>query len=161
MKVLAKYEVRMKTSIGELTLRFDTTQDLQESLASLDTNAVVSSVTDKLGNILVTEPRRPKAGAETLYQFTPRGKVELNKIPSSPVYAIGLLLYAYDPEPVHPDEIFRATGARVGTYIANATYKKFFDKTPDGKVLPTHLGRLWVQNEVLSKVSSITTERTQ
>ena len=55
-------------------------------------------------------------------------------------------------EPVEAEEIFRATGARVATYIANLVYKKYFGKMEDGRIQLTHPGRVWIQDEVLPKL---------
>jgi hypothetical protein len=149
---LAKYETRIKTIFGELVVHFDKIDEFRESITSLDADALTSIVNDKLGNLIVLEPRKAKPGSEFAYRFTPQGKVELVKVPSALPLTIGLLLYAYDPEPVEAEEIFRATGTRVATYIANLSYKKYFGKAEDGKILLTHAGRVWIQDEVLPKL---------
>ncbi len=139
----------MKTRIGELTLHFDKVEELQATIGTLEIDAVGRAIVDKLGDMIVSEPREPKLGAEFAYKFTPQGKVELNRVPSSAPTAIGLLLYAYDPEPVDSEEVFRATGVKSANYVTQIGYKKYFDKTPDGKLILTHPGRIWVQDEVL------------
>jgi hypothetical protein len=149
---LPKYETRIKTTFGELIVHFDTIDQFREGLGSLDTDALSSTVNDRLGNLIVLEPRKAKPGAEFAYRFTPQGKVELVKVPSSAPMSIGLVLFAYDPEPVSAEEVFRAAGAKPVSYISQIDYRKFFDKTPEGKLLLTHPGRLWVQNEVLPKL---------
>ncbi len=159
MICLAKYETRIKTTFGELVVHFDNIEQFRENINSLDTDAVTSIVNDKLGNLIVLEPRKAKPGAEFAYRFTSQGKVELVKIPSSAPMSIGLVLFAYDPEPVSPDEVFRASGSKPVSYVSHIDYKKFFDKTADGKLLLSQPGRLWVQNEVLPKLASTPANR--
>ena len=154
--ISAKYEARIKTVFGELILHFDTIEQFRENLSSLDIEGLRSTVNEKLGNLVILEPRKAKPGAEFAYRFTSQGKVELIKIPNSAPMSIGLVLYAYDPEPVLPDEVFRASGAKPVSYISQIDYRKYFDKTPDGRLLLTHPGRLWVQNEVLTKLAANT-----
>lgn len=153
---MAKYELRTKTKFGEIVFHFDSTDEAQQNLANLDLAALEKSAAEKLGAFIVTQPRQPKQSAEFAYKFTPEGKVELNRVPSSAPTTIGLLLYAYDPDPVDPEEVFRATGVKPVAYITQTGYKKYFDKTGDGKLLLTHPGRLWVQNEVLPELKRAT-----
>ena len=127
---MAKYETRIKTTLGELVVHFDKIDEFRESINSLDTDALTSIVNDKLGNLIVLEPRKAKPGAEFAYRFTPRGKVELIKIPSSAPMSIGLVLYAYDPESVSAEEVFHASGAKPVSYVSQIDYRKYFDKTP-------------------------------
>lgn len=133
-------------------IHFDKIEDFRENVDSLDSNALAGIVNDKLGNVIILEPRKAKPGAEFAYRFTPQGKVELIKVPFSAPMSIGLVLYAYDPEPVSAEEVFHASGAKPVSYISQIDYRKYFDKTPQGELLLTHQGRLWVQNEVLPKL---------
>jgi hypothetical protein len=65
-----------------------------------------------------------------------------------------LLLYAYDPEPVTSGVIFSSTGIASGNFVSQTAYKKYFDRTKDDLLLLTHLGRIWVETEVVPKLTS-------
>jgi hypothetical protein len=148
---MAKYEAHMKTKLGDMVMNFDSVDDLKKSLESLDLDAVSNLVANKFGSILAKEPRQPKPGLESLYRFTPEGKVELLKTPPSAPLTIGLLLYASDPDPMSSDEIL-SRGIKVGNYVSQTQYKQYFDKTTDGKNVLTHPGRIWIEKEVIAKM---------
>lgn len=148
---MAKYEARVKTQFGEIVVNFDSTDDLAKNIESLNLDTVSNIVLKKFGSIIVKEPRKPKPGLEGLYRFTPEGKVELLKTPSSVSMTIGFLLYAYDPEPVSSEEIL-SRGIKVGSFVSQTAYKKYFDKTADDRNVLTHLGRIWVETEIIPKL---------
>ena len=148
---MAKYEARVKTKFGEIVIHFDSTDDLKKNIASLDLDTVSDILSKKFESIVMKEPRQPKPGRESLYRFTPEGKVELLRTPSSAPMTIGLLLYASDPEPMSSDEmLFR--GIKAGNYVSQTDYKKYFDKTPDNRHVLTHAGRQWVETEIIPKL---------
>jgi hypothetical protein len=149
---MTKYEAIVKAKFGEIVVHFDSAVDLEKNTESLDLNAVADIVSEKFGAILSREPRQPKPGAETLYRFTPEGKVELLKTPPSAPLTLGLLLYASDPEPMSSEEIL-ARGITVGNYVSQISYKQYFDKTTDGKHVLTHPGRIWIEEEVIAKMT--------
>jgi len=149
---MAKYEARIKTKFGKIVVNFDSIDELKSSIEALDVNAVSDIVSKKFESVIVKEPRQPKPGLECVYRFTPEGKVELLRTPPSAPMTIGLLLYAYDPEPVSSDEIFSSTGITAGNFVSQTSYKKYFDRTTDARLVLTHLGRLWVETEVVTKL---------
>jgi len=148
---MGKYEARVKTNFGEIVVNFDSTDDLAKNIESLNLDTVSIIVLKKFGSIIVKEPRKPKPGLEGLYRFTPDGKVELLKTPSSAPMTIGLLLYASDPEPMSSEE-FLFRGITAGNYVSQTDYKKYFDKTPDDRHVLTQAGRQWVESEIISKL---------
>jgi len=148
---MGKYEARVKTNFGEIVVNFDSTDDLAKNIESLNLDTVSNIVLKKFGSIIVKEPRKPKPGLEGLYRFTPDGKVELLKTPSSAPMTIGLLLYASDPEPMSSEE-FLFRGITAGNYVSQTDYKKYFDKTPDDRHVLTQAGRQWVESEIISKL---------
>ncbi len=150
---MGKYEARVQTKFGKIVLNFDSTDELKSKLDELDVESVSEILSKRFGSILVREPRQPKPGWEHAYGFTPEGKVELLKTPPSAPMTIGLLLYAYDPEPTSSDLILSSTGVKAVSYVSQTDYKKFFDKTSDGKFVLTHPGREWVETEVFSKLN--------
>jgi hypothetical protein len=121
-------------------------------LDGLDVESVSEILSKKFGPLLGSEPRPPKPGWEHAYRFTPEGTVELLRTPPSAPMTIGVFLYAHDPQPVSSEEILSSTGVKAGDYVSQTGYKKFFDRTPDGKLILTHPGRLWVESEVASKL---------
>jgi hypothetical protein len=148
---MAKYEARVKTNFGEIVVNFDSTDDFEKNIESLNLDAVSNIVLKKFGSIIVKEPRKPKPGLEGLYRFTPEGKVELLKTASSAPMTIGLLLYASDPEPMSSEELlFR--GIKAGNYVSQTDYRKYFDKTPDDRHVLTQPGRQWVESEIIPKL---------
>lgn len=150
---MAKYEARVKTQFGEIVVSFDSTDDLKKNIDSLDADAVSDIVSKKFEAIIRKEPRQAKPGLEGVYRFTPEGKVELFRRPQSAPMTIGLLLYAYDPEPVTSDVIFSSTGIVAGNFVSQTGYKKYFDRTKDDRLLLTHPGRIWVETEVVPKLT--------
>jgi hypothetical protein len=157
---MAKYEAHVKTKFADIVINFESTDDLSKNIELLDLDAVSDIISKKFGSILMKEPRQPKPGLESLYRFTPEGKVELLKTPSSAPLTIGLLLYASDPEPMSSEEIL-ARGITVGDYVSQTAYKKYFDKTTDGRHVLTHPGRIWIEKEVISKMVSKTKKEKQ
>ncbi len=149
---MAKYEARIKTNVGKIVIAFDSVDELKKSIDSLDIDVVSDLLDKKFGSILAKEPREAKPGWEQAYRFTPEGKVELLKTPPSAPMTIGLVLYAYDPEPTSSDLILSSTGVKAVSYISQTDYKKYFDKTADGKMILTQPGRLWVETEVRAKL---------
>jgi hypothetical protein len=155
---MSNYETRIRTKFGEILVNFDSVEDLNKNLDALDLNAVSKTVEEKLKSVIVREPRQAKPNWHEVYRFTPQGDVELLRTPPSAPMTIGLLLYASDPDPVSSEIIFSSTGIRAGDYVSQTAYKKYFDRTPDDKLVLTHPGRLWVETEVASKVKTATPE---
>jgi len=153
---MAKYKTRVKTKFGEIVVDFDSTDDLKKSIESLDLDVVSDILSAKFQSVIAREPRKTKPGLEGVYTFTPEGRVELLKTPPSAPMTIGLLLYAYDPDPVSSDEIVSSSGVKTADYIYQIAYKKYFDKTTDGRLVLSHQGRLWVETEVTAKLISKT-----
>jgi len=151
---MAKYEARVKTQFGEIVIGFDSTDDLKKNIDSLDVDAVSDIVSKKFEAIIRKEPRQAKPGLEGVYRFTSEGKIELFRSLQSAPMMIGLLLYAYDPEPVTSDVIFSSTGIVAYNFVSQTAYKKYFDRTKDKRLLLTHLGRIWVETEVVPKLTS-------
>jgi hypothetical protein len=148
---MTKYEARVKTRFGEIVVSSDSTDDLKKNIESLDVTAVSDAVSKKFESIIVKEPRQAKPGLESLYRFTPEGRVELLKTPSSGPMTIGLLLYASDPEPMSSDEML-SRGIKVGNYVSQTEYRKYFDKAPDNRHVLTQSGRQWVETEIIPKL---------
>jgi hypothetical protein len=152
---MAKYEARVETKFGEVVVNFDSVEELKKSIESLDVKNLSAILSEKFEPITRKEPRQAKTGLEGVYRFTPEGKVELLKTPPSAPMTIGLLLYAYDPEPVSSEEML-SRGIKAGDYVSQTGYKKYFDRTPDNRLVLTHPGRLWIETEVIGKLASRT-----
>jgi len=149
---VAKYEARVKTEFGELTIHFDSIEELDDNLKSIDVYAVANSITAKLGKILVPEQRQPKPGFEDIYRFTIDGYVELLKIPTEKVDTIGVVLFAFEPSPATVEQISRSSGVtNASVYLGQPRYQKYFSRTEDGYLL-THDGKSWVFNEVIPRL---------
>jgi hypothetical protein len=131
---------------------------LKKSLESLDIETASDAISGKFKGIIKRELRQPKPGLESLYRFTPDGKVELLKTPSSTPMTIGLLLYAYDPDAVTSEEML-TRGIKPGDYVSQTLYKKYFDKTPNDKHVLSQTGRIWVENEVVPKLVKTETNK--
>jgi len=149
---MAKYETRIKTNVGEIVIAFDSIDELKKNIEEFDINVASDVVAKKFESILTREPREAKPGWEQAYRFTPEGKVELLKTPPSAPMTIGLLLYAYDPEPTSSELILSSTGVKAVSYVSQTDYKKYFDKTTDGKLVLSQPGRIWVETEIRAKL---------
>ncbi len=150
----AKFEYRVSTEAGELIIHFDTLQDFQDSLKSLDIDRIVDAVRERFGMILKTEVREPKPGLEDVYRFTGDGYVELLKVPETKVETIGLVLFAVDPNPALFSTIARSSGvADPSVFLSKQTYQKYFTRTKEGYLL-TQEGKTWILNDVLPRLRS-------
>ncbi len=149
---MAKFEFRINTTTGELIIHFDTLQEFQDNLKSIDVESMVKAVNDKLGAIVSAEPRQPKPGFEDIYRFTRDGYVELLKVPESKIDTIGLVLFAFDPNPALFNYIARSSGVQdPSVYLSTKQYQKYFTRTKDGYLLNQE-GKIWILRDVVPKI---------
>jgi hypothetical protein len=151
---MPKFETVITTHFGQIRILFDTQAELEERLNELDVAKLTDIVMSKLGSHIPREPQPVKPGLEGICRFRPDGVVELLKPPSTILEAIGLILYAYDPDPLDVDTIRKQAGAdNPAAYLGHKTYGKYFDKVSTGTYRLSHVGKVWVTGEVIRSLN--------
>jgi hypothetical protein len=142
-------EVRIKTSFGEVVIPYSNLEELEQGLR--DVEEVIRLVQSKSSSIVPPEPRRPKPGYEDIYTFTASGRVELLVAPANRGEAVGLILFAHDPERIPTESLEQEAGIIevVRTVLTNAYYKKYFVRLDKGTYSLSPDGRAWIMNEVI------------
>jgi len=121
-------QAKIITGFGEILISYNSTEELQTSLAGLEEQIkLISEVANK---ITPSTPRIPKNGYENAYRFSPSGSVELMYIPSVLLHLVALAMFAYYPEPVTTAELEKVTGISdiVGKVLGQTKNKKLFRK---------------------------------
>jgi len=151
-----KFEYRVSTKAGLLIFHFDTLKEFQDNLAEIDVDSLIKSADAKLGGIILSEPRQPKPGFEDVYRFTSEGFVELLKVPQSKIDTIGLVLFAFDPNPASFNQIARSSGVPdPSVYLSTKQYAKYFTRTKEGYLLNQE-GKEWILRDVVPKLRTPT-----
>jgi hypothetical protein len=149
---MTKYELRLGTRIGDLTIHFDTMSELEERLKELGLEEVLT----KPRPFEVTgtrQQRQPKTSLQDLYRFTPDDYVELLKTPRKKVETIGLVLFAYDPIAATVQQIARSSGVKnAADYLLNKAYTKYFTKNTDGTYSLSQTGKVWISEGIVPKL---------
>jgi hypothetical protein len=137
-------------SCGTLTVGFDSISDLEQRLAELDPKALERSVATHLGPITTRELRKVKPALEGICQFRHDGTLEFLRPARSKLDAIGIILHAYDPDPVAVDLIGTLSAEKnPAAYMLQKKYAKLFLRPRKGLYALSHVGREWVSGEVI------------
>lgn len=124
-------EARIRTGFGEISITFETTDELRDALQNLEEQvAVIQEMTNR---ITLPQPRSAKPGYETAYCFSSNGDLELVYIPKFRNEIVALALFAYHPECISMADIKRFTGITnvSGLVLALPQNEKFFRKVDD------------------------------
>jgi hypothetical protein len=152
---MAKFEAVISTHFGQIRVPFDSQAELEERLNELDVGKLTDAVMSKLGSHIAKEPQAVKPGLEGICRFRRDGVLELLKPPSTILEAIGLVLYAYDPDPLEVETIRKLAAAdNPAAYLGHKTYAKYFDKVGTGTYRLSHVGKIWVTAEVIPSLNS-------
>ena len=147
---MAKYELRVDVTYGTLVVAFDSTAELEQRLKDLDVSGVSRIVETHLKTVAKAEPRKVKPALEGICSFRADGTLELLKPAGSKIQAIGLILYAYDPNPVALEVIGGLVSDKnPAAYVGAKQYAKFFHKVKTGTYALSQDGRVWVASEVI------------
>jgi hypothetical protein len=150
---MSKYELSFDVTCGTLRVGFDSAAELDQLLRELDVNGVVKSVETHLRAVVKAEPRRVKPALGGVCAFRGDGTLELLKPAGSKIEAIGVVLYAYDPDPVSLDAIGGLVSDRnPAAYLGAKQYVKLFHRVRAGFYTLSQDGRVWVDSEVLPKL---------
>lgn len=148
------HKIVIKTSFGELTIEGETFEEIVEAVKQIKTEYItcIESMLKEKG-ILTKPQRQVKPMLEGIYRFTSSGLVELLKIPNQKVEAIGLVLFAYDPEPATLDQITKSSGVyNAADFLTKRQYEKYFKRIKERTYALTQEGKLWVVNHILPKL---------
>lgn len=149
---MAKYEAILTTWFGQIRIPFETQDEFETHLKGLDIRRLSEAASLALGEESPREVRTVKPGLEDVCRFRRDGLIELIIPPKTQVEAIGLILYAYDPESTDVETIRKITGAdNPVAYLGNKAYQKYFDRTAPGKYRLSHAGKIWVTSQVISQ----------
>jgi hypothetical protein len=147
---MAKYELRVDVTYGTLVVAFDSAAELEQRLKDLDVRGVSRIVETHLKSVAKAEPRKVKPALEGICAFRGDGTLELLKPAASKIDAIGLILYAYDPDPVALDTLGGLVSEKnPAAYLGQKQYAKLFHKVKPGFYTLSQDGRLWVASEVI------------
>ena len=150
---MAKFELQVPVTFGTLVLQFDSAVDLEEKLKVLDLDAVNRVLRAQLKSLAKQEHRKVKPTLEGICDFRPDGTLELFKPAASKTDAMGLVLYAYDPDPVDLQTIGALTSEKnPSAYLGHKSYAKYFTKVGPGLYRLSQEGRGWVSSQVLPKL---------
>ncbi|MEM3112539.1 MAG: hypothetical protein QXY90_05820 [Candidatus Anstonellales archaeon] len=140
-------EVRIKTDFGEISIPYTEVSDLEKGLANID--KVIEIVNSKTGTIKSKEKPKVKLGFEDIYTINDDGSVSILK-PGTKTENIGIVLFAYDPQPLKTDLISYSSGVtRSHDYMKGS---KYFDRLEHGYYKLNAEGLSWIINEVVSKL---------
>jgi hypothetical protein len=147
---MPNYEARIPTRFGELVVHFDTANDFAEGLKALDVEAMTEAVNEHLGSVVIREPRPIKPSLIGICGFSADGTLEIYRLPSEKLELIGIVLMAYDPDPVDVTTIRKVSGIPdAGSYLSKQKYATYFEKVGRGSYRLSHKGKLWVTNDIL------------
>lgn len=147
---MAKYQLSVNMAGGSLLVGFDSVTDLEEQLKTLDVNALQKAIATHLESITKIEPRKVKPGLDGICQFRSDGSLEFLIPAASKIDAIGIILYAYDPDPVAVDRIaVMSADKNPAAYMLQKKYANLFQRNKAGLYGLTHDGRTWVASTVI------------
>jgi len=151
---MARYMVVVKTKIGALIINFDSFEELESNIKSLDINAILSALQKKFESIIVKEVRQPKPGYEDIYRFTPDGLVEILNAPESKAETVALVSFAYYPEAATIQQIALSSGIQnvASDYLSSKSYRKYWFKIKNGKYVLSQEGLEWVTKKIIPKL---------
>ncbi|HXN53693.1 MAG TPA: hypothetical protein VN943_17310 [Candidatus Acidoferrum sp.] len=150
---MAKYELRVDVTYGTLVVTFDSTAELEQRLKELDVSGVSRIVETHLRAVAKAEPRNVKPALEGICAFRADGRLELLKPAGSKIEAMGLVLYAHDPDPVALEVISGLVSEKnPAAYLGAKQYAKLFHKVKAGFYTLSQDGRVWVASEVIPKL---------
>ena len=153
---MAKYELEMDIQNGKLVIPFESLEELETRLSTIDFKRF-GEILAKHGKGIARKERRPvKAGLKHICTFRDDGLLEIIAPPQSKLDAIGLIMYAYDPDPLDAGLVGRLAGEKNPTsYLTHKKYQKYFRKIKAGTYALSHEGKVWVTADVIPKISVV------
>lgn len=147
---MSKYELRIDVNYATLVVAFDSTGELEQRLKDLDLGGLSRICETYLKSVAKAEPRKVKPVLEGICAFRTNGALELLKPATSKIDAIGLILFAYDPDSVALDTIGSLISDKnPAAYFSVKRYAKLFYKVKAGFYTLSQDGRTWVASEVI------------
>ncbi len=147
------FSLQVNIGPGTLSIDFDSVAELEKCLSSLDAKALETVLQTHLKSIAVTEPRKVKPALDGICGFRPDGTLELYVPATSKVEAIGVILYAYDPDPVGLETLGSLTSEKnPAAYLGQKQYTKLFHKVRPGFYTLAQDGKVWVASTVIPKL---------
>ena len=149
---MGKYELQLDTVHGRISIPFESVTDLEQKLKDLDFEALNKTLRLYVKKILRGEERKVKSLLSGICSFGSDGTLEVSQPPSSKLEMIGLILYAYDPDPVDLQTLSSlASEKNPAAYVGHKKYGKYFRKIGAGLYGLSHEGKVWVTSEVIAQ----------
>jgi len=140
-------EARIHTKFGEISVTFQTTDELRDALQDLEEQVnVIQEMTNRIAPPL---PRTAKPGYENAYRFASNGDLELVYIPKFRNEIVALVLFAFHPECISMADIKRFTGiTNVSRLVLALPQNEKFIRKVDDKYGLTDGGLKLVQERI-------------
>lgn len=152
---MSSYEAQIQTRFGKLTIRFDSSEEFAQRLKALDISAISEAIQEHLSTVVVGPPRLIKPVLAEICAFTPEGGIEFLRFPKEKLETIGIVLYAFDPDPVDAATVKKlAAVENPVSYLGKKEYQRYFEKAGRGLYHLSHNGKLWVTNDVIPKLTA-------
>lgn len=150
---MAKYQLEVNVGYGTLVIHFDSVGELEQRLKDLDVKNLGQILSSHFKGMVRAEARKIKPDLEGICTFRPDGSLEFLRPPSSKIEAIGIILFAYDPDPVEISIIGSlAADKNPAAYFGQDKYVKYFHKIKPGLYGLSHDGKVWVSSTVIPKL---------
>jgi len=151
---MAKYQLQVTVSCGQLVVYFDSVSELEQGLKELNLATFEETIGTYVKSAVRAEPRSVKPALEGICVFRRDGTLEFLRPAGSKIETIGLILYAYDPDPVDVQTIGTlAAEKNPAAYLGQKQYAKLFKKISHGLYGLSHDGKIWAASTVIPKLS--------
>jgi hypothetical protein len=152
---MSKYELELNIAQGKLLVPFDSVSELEQKLKDLDTKALEQTLALYVRFTPKGEPRKVKGVLEGICNFRADGTLEFEMPAGSKLETIGLVLFAYDPDPVDVATVGKLVAEQnPAAYFCHKQYSRYFSKIGAGLYGLSHDGKIWVANEVLPRMKT-------
>jgi hypothetical protein len=152
---MGKYELELDIPQGKLLVPFDSVSELEQKLKDLDTKALEKTLALYIRFTPRGEPRKVKPVLAGICIFRADGTLEFATPASSKLETIGLVLFAYDPDPVDVQTLGKlAAEKNPAAYLTHKKYSQYFSRIGAGLYGLSQDGKIWVANEVLPRMKT-------
>lgn len=147
---MAAYQISLNIKGVQVTIPFETLDELETRLKAIDFVQLEQLVTTKLGEGVLQAPKT-KPGFEGLYAKGPDGLPQLLKAPKSEIQSVALSLFAAEPKHLSSGEITKVSGVKDAgrKYLSSGSYKRLFLRDAEGNYGLSHEGKKLVINTIV------------
>lgn len=150
---MAKYQLQFNVANATLLIGFDSPQELEQRIKELDLSNLEQMIGTALKSVVRAKPRDVKPALAGICKFRDDGVLEFLKPAPSKVEAMGVVLYAHDPDSVDSQTLGTlAAEKNPAAYLGAKGYAKYFQKTGTGLYRLSQDGKVWVASTVIPKI---------